>query len=564
MRTVFIAAATAIALGTCSGALAQVQFSEIRTGSNDNEYIEIVGTPGASLNGVTFLILGDGTGSGATPTRTGVVEWKWTFGKNDVIGANGYAVLRNPLMTTFTVAPGATDLSWLPGETPETETGFEGNDNQTYLLVTGYSGTDTFEGRAPNGGAGGQDLDTNDDGVLDVTPWTSIIDSVSLIETNGSAPAAGQDWWYSSVVAGPYISRYIATSTTGTVVAGWDFQTTTNPNGGTAAAAQPNTPKVFNSNAGFGTLYLDGSNGASDWAQASELNSFSGTATNANANNGFSTVTSGQASLALVNQTANAKSVVFKFSMSGIKGLNVSYATQRTSTGFNSQQWAWSTDGSEWTDIDLIDTIPSSFSLRSLNALSSLDGAPEAYLRLTVNGASTAAGNNRLDNVQLLSDPVSEEQIVVTYGAPVHVFLNGEGGWDIGVLATEAALDTPGAANAVIPSYTCGDPNAGACEAAHSTPFCNNSCCCEYVCGVDPWCCEIRWDSICETQSLNCATECAGGGCVADLDFDATVGGADLGILLSSWGTGDADLDNDGNTGGSDLGQLLAAWGACP
>jgi len=63
--------------------------------------------------------------------------------------------------------------------------------------------------------------------------------------------------------------------------------------------------------------------------------------------------------------------------------------------------------------------------------------------------------------------------------------------------------------------------------------------------------------------------------CVADLNGDRLVDGADLGILLNAWGpcpNGDpgcpGDLDADGSVSGSvdgaDLGILLAAWGACP
>lgn len=53
--------------------------------------------------------------------------------------------------------------------------------------------------------------------------------------------------------------------------------------------------------------------------------------------------------------------------------------------------------------------------------------------------------------------------------------------------------------------------------------------------------------------------------CVGDIDSSAVVDGADLGLLLSTWGTGDstADLNADGVVDGVDLGILLGAWGAC-
>jgi hypothetical protein len=52
--------------------------------------------------------------------------------------------------------------------------------------------------------------------------------------------------------------------------------------------------------------------------------------------------------------------------------------------------------------------------------------------------------------------------------------------------------------------------------------------------------------------------------CAADLTGDGQVDGADLGLLLGSWGGAQGDLTGDGFTDGADLGLLLGAWGACP
>lgn len=54
--------------------------------------------------------------------------------------------------------------------------------------------------------------------------------------------------------------------------------------------------------------------------------------------------------------------------------------------------------------------------------------------------------------------------------------------------------------------------------------------------------------------------------CEGELTGDGLIDGADLGVLLASWGscTGClADLNGDGAVDGADLGILLAAWGAC-
>ena len=203
------------------------------------------------------------------------------------------------------------------------------------------------------------------------------------------------------------------------LVAGWDFQTTTN--GGTATAAAPNTPTQYTANFGSGGLFLNGQNGSSDWfvpatgTTNTELNAFTGTAINAGA--GFSTTTSGAAALALLNNTANGKSAVFRFSMAGFQDLVVSYATQRTSTGFSSQAWSFSTDGLNWTDHQTISGLPTSFATQTLGSITGLNGATDAYLRLTVSGASTANGNNRIDNIQFNATAVPEPTSMLLAGS---------------------------------------------------------------------------------------------------------------------------------------------------
>jgi hypothetical protein len=52
--------------------------------------------------------------------------------------------------------------------------------------------------------------------------------------------------------------------------------------------------------------------------------------------------------------------------------------------------------------------------------------------------------------------------------------------------------------------------------------------------------------------------------CPADLNGDGVVGGADLGALLSAWGSTGGDVNDSGDTDGADLGIMLSAWGNCP
>jgi hypothetical protein len=197
-------------------------------------------------------------------------------------------------------------------------------------------------------------------------------------------------------------------------IAGWDFQTTTN--GGTAVLASPSTPKVYVANFGSGTLYLDGTQGSSDWfvgSTGTELNGFAGTSINAS--NGLSSVTTSPSALAFVNQAANGNFAVFKFDLSSIVDpVKITFAAQRTGTGFTSQTWEWSTDGTNYNLIGaLVDgttqgTLQSSFAksgILDLPEFSGLSGQADAYVRVTFAGASSSGGNNRMDNIQFNAVP---------------------------------------------------------------------------------------------------------------------------------------------------------------
>ena len=195
------------------------------------------------------------------------------------------------------------------------------------------------------------------------------------------------------------------------IIAGWDFQTTTS--GGTAVVASPNTQTLFSANVGSGTLYLNGSEGSSTWASATELNGFAGTATNAV--NGLSTVTTSPSALALLGGTGNAangKSISFKFSMTEKKDLQISFAGQRSSSGFASLVWEWSANGTTWSPIGTISsgtttgTMTTKFAnsgVLSLPTVTGLNGATTAYVRATFSGATGSSGNNRLDNIRFMA-----------------------------------------------------------------------------------------------------------------------------------------------------------------
>ena len=134
-----------------------VELSEFRLdmgGTDTEEFVELTGFAGQDLSGLSFVILGDGSaGSGVVETAVDLTGF--------VIDANGYFVLAK---STFTL--GVADLV-------DDSMNFENSDNVTYMLIDSFLG------------AVGDDLDTNDDGVLDALTGT-ITYSLSIIESVGT------------------------------------------------------------------------------------------------------------------------------------------------------------------------------------------------------------------------------------------------------------------------------------------------------------------------------------------------------------------------------------------
>lgn len=99
----------------------------------------------------------------------------------------------------------------------------------------------------------------------------------------------------------------------------------------------------------------------------------------------------------------NSRHITFNVSTLGFSNIVVSFATQGTGTGFNGNQFQYSFDGINFVDFGLpytpasaFGTVPLVFSLVSIAALSN---NPNAAFRIILNGASSATGTNRIDNI---------------------------------------------------------------------------------------------------------------------------------------------------------------------
>jgi predicted extracellular nuclease len=150
----FAAVNTGQTFGIVSGPTDPVinEFVANHTGADSNAFVEVLGDASTSYSTFTVLeIEGDASASGVA-------------GRIDAV-----------LPITTTDAAGY----WTDPEDME-------NGTITILLVENFTGSS------------GQDLDTNNDGTFDVTPWDRIVDDVATTDGGGS------DLTYSSIVLGPF------------------------------------------------------------------------------------------------------------------------------------------------------------------------------------------------------------------------------------------------------------------------------------------------------------------------------------------------------------------------
>lgn len=158
------------AAGLATAASAQFSINELRIdqgGSDASEYFEIAGQAGASLDGMWYVVIGDdgGDGSGNPGSRSGSVEAAVDL-SGLVMPADGYFLAAESSFGTGGLGlTGDIDLLLA-----NFELNFENSDNVSHLLVSGFTG------------AIGDLLDTNRDGTLDITPWSAMVDGISLIE----------------------------------------------------------------------------------------------------------------------------------------------------------------------------------------------------------------------------------------------------------------------------------------------------------------------------------------------------------------------------------------------
>ncbi len=175
----------------------------------------------------------------------------------------------------------------------------------------------------------------------------------------------------------------VCTSFAQTTIASWNFD----------ALTEFNTINSIPANDGTGTIYLNGTNGSSYWdttATNKQLTAFGGSPS------------SGKA-LTIADSSANGYSLVIAVPTTGLENINVVFKTRGTSSGFNSHTWGYSSDGITFTDLTGNNTAvnTSTFLVKTVDfsSITAINNISTVYIRLTVNGATSITGNNRIDSL---------------------------------------------------------------------------------------------------------------------------------------------------------------------
>lgn len=498
------------------GGIDGIYLSELRfdhTGADNDEFVEIGADPGQPLDGVTYVVLGDGTGG------SGVIEY--------AISLDGYTANSEGF---FVIAKSVFTLG--PVDLIDDGLVHENSDTVTCLLVTDFSGT------------AGEDLDLDDDGVLDLTPWTGILDDVALLETC-EVPPTTTEWAYSANTVGPdgiYVPGGVYRCTpSGEWIIG-DFVNY-------AAEHTPGTENLACEGGGCGGLdrscfeaqpgpgcgdvvlcdlvcSIDPGCCSAEWDA-----NCAGLASAYLADGDAPVVTLSEIRSKQPGTDADEYIEIAGDAGESLDGLSVLviggdgcrpngvvvdqfnlYGQTIPASGFFVMGDPTLSLGSgipDWPiDIEIIDAGNLTFvlawnftgakgQLLDADGDCTLDATPwDSLAGDIVAGAGDASGNC----IYLGAIEVGPDDIYT----PAHIYKCASGEWDWSAFDPGLAVDSPGLANPEcgVPPTICGDPANGSCFAV-GVAGCDDQACCDRITTLDPFCGTSTWDETCVALAID-------------------------------------------------------------
>ena len=468
-----------LALCLAPTAFAQtVVLSEIRVdepGFDLSEYVELAGVAGTSLSGLSVVVVGDGDAG----SPNGVVES--VIALSGSIGNSGRFLVAE---ATFSLAA-----------TPDLFADFdlESSDNTTFFLVSGFTG------------GVGTDLDTNDDGTLDSTPWTALLSSVAFVR-NATPDGLTEEFFYAATTVGPeagdspahaYLCADSAAWKAGALdpASGSDTPGAANPACGSTVAlsfSELRTKQPGNDTDEY--VEFLGTPGASlAGLTYIVLGDRAGTATNPADYSGYvemalpldGAVVPADGRLVIAEPT-----VTFPLVVDWVAPTDGLMFEDNSTSRTHLVVAGWS--GAINTDLD-----------------TNNDGTLDSTPWLSVVTSVAVLGPFTTDQVYSPNTVPADVTSTGTFTAGHAYLCSPDNQWTVGAFTFyTGGGDTPGTANRACsagPVLECGEATAGACNAEHATPFCSDTNCCTAVCVVDPDCCVTAWDAACVAQA---ATSC--------------------------------------------------------
>lgn len=203
------------------------------------------------------------------------------------------------------------------------------------------------------------------------------------------------------------------------VVAHWNFNDLSSP-GGVPSNANVTT---YVATSGSGSLNLVGWTSRAGATTPHGISNFGGSLVNA-----LGADVAGQGLALQAGTTSisnNGATAVFAFDLTGLENPVFGFATQRSGTGFNSNQLAWSTDGTTYTDFGTAYVPAAAYAVQSfdLSTVDALDNEATVFLRITFSGGTNVSGNNRLDNIQINAAVLVPEPSTAALAASALLFL---------------------------------------------------------------------------------------------------------------------------------------------
>jgi hypothetical protein len=134
-------------------------------------------------------------------------------------------------------------------------------------------------------------------------------------------------------------------------------------------------------------------------------------------------------SLSILGTQNNGRFLTFSASMTDYQSLVVTYATDRSSKGFTTQTWSYSTDDISFTTVSPTIAPGADYELATvdLSGIAALNNAPTVFLKMVLSGAMPGNEGDMFDNFVLSASSTVKPNAAVSTPLPTGAAIGGIG-----------------------------------------------------------------------------------------------------------------------------------------